>query len=367
MVIGVDIRWVTGKDEDDYGQFVAEVLRRLVQKHHAHQFYFISDEAKPQFVQHPNVQYVIVKPAANTPLLWKYWYDIKLPGVLKKIKADVFLALSGFCSLRSKVPQCVVVADLDVLTRKRSHRFFYRRYLPRFFRKAQTVVTISESVKQQIISTHQIDRNRISLLPLAVNEMLHPLDWEEKEAIKERYTEAKEYFISSSVISSKEELVDLLKAFSFFKKRQQSGMKLVLAGKILADKKIVEELLATFKHRNDVVLTDEETEKLIAAAYAMIYTSAFKTYGIPVLQAITCNVPVISVQEPLVEEITEGNALWFKKGIANELAEQMMYVYKDENERSRLIQKGGDVIQKYKMETTVDKLGQIITQVITKP
>jgi len=143
-------------------------------------------------------------------------------------------------------------------------------------------------------------------------------------------------------------------------------MKLVLAGEFGIEKKVVDQLLSTYKHRNDVLLQSEEKERIIAAAYAMIYTTSFKTYCIPVWQAIHCHVPIIAAQEPTIEECTQSNALWFTLGAVNELAEQMMHIYKDENERNRLIQNGRQNKQNHSMEIAADKLWQILSNAIGK-
>ena len=56
------------------------------------------------------------------------------------------------------------------------------------------------------------------------------MDWEEKELIKEKYADGKAYFLFSGDINQRSNLINLLKAFSFFKKRQKSNMLLLIAG-----------------------------------------------------------------------------------------------------------------------------------------
>ena len=366
MIIGVDISRISEEGGDDYSQFIAELLRQCLRQQGENLFVVLSERPLPPFLQTLPIQTQLKKPWSNTPLIRKYWYDIKLPKVLKKHKATVFLTFSGFCSLRTKVPQCLVVPSLEIFHNKNILQFFAKSSPQKRLKKAQTIITFSASVKQQLVERYKINESKISVLPLAANDDFKPLSWEEKTVIKERYTQGREYFIVTSYIELKEQLVDLLKAFSFFKKRQQSGMKLMFAGNIGMGKKIMEELLSTYKYRNDVLFVNEEKEKIIAAAYAMIYTSSLRSYCLPVWQAINCEVPVVAVQEPMIEECTQANALFFTKGSVNELAEQMMYIYKDENERNRLIQNGRELRQNNTIEKSAEELWHMLANAVDK-
>ena len=115
-------------------------------------FLFLTGHYDKRFVFGKNVIPVVAGPPARHPLLWKWWYDVKVPSVLKKYKADVFVSCDGFCSLTTKVPQCLVLHDLSFLHYpsfiKKSHLFFYKRYIPKFLQKAKTVATVSEFSKK---------------------------------------------------------------------------------------------------------------------------------------------------------------------------------------------------------------------------
>jgi glycosyltransferase involved in cell wall biosynthesis len=365
MVIAVDTRLVLGKNGNDYDEFIRDVLRRWISGDKKNQFYLVSDRVQERFIHSVNVHYLHIKPAATSFLLLNYWYDLKLPSALKKIKADVLLSPHSFISLRTKLPQCLMVPDLDYLDKtkclKKSDRFFLKRYMPKFLKKAAHVFTLSETVKDQIKEVYKVADEKMTVLPLNTTDTFKLMSWEEKDAVKEQYTEGKEYFIHSSIIATKQELVDLLKAFSFFKKRQQSGMKLVLAGNILPEQKLIDELLASYKYRNDVLVIKEEKEKVMAAAYAMVYPSIYKSYGLPVVQALSCDVPVVAVNDALTQELTSGNAFFYEGGDVKDLAEQMMYVYKDENERARLIQAGREIKNRYNWQQAIEQLSGAVT------
>lgn len=337
----------------------------MAAKYPQHHFYFLFDRPfDPSFVFGKNITPVVIGPPARHPFLWKYWFDIKVPAVLKKIKADVFVSADGFCSLATRVPQCVVVHDLGFLhfpgAYKLSHRLFYKHYIPRFLEKAASIATVSQFSRNDIIKTYNLPESRIRVVYSAVKEGFGPIGWEEKEAVKQQYTEGKEFFIYVGAIQPRKNLVNLLKAFSLFKKRQKTGMKLVLAGRLAWKNEAFHKLFSTYKYRHDVVLTHylEEAElvRLTAAAYALVYPSFFEGFGVPVLEGMKCHVPVLTSKGSSMEEIGGDAALYFNPADPQDISAQLMLIYKDETLRSRLIERGKAVSRQYSWEKTADAL-----------
>ena len=92
MIIAVNTRFLQKGNLEGFGYFIKEIFQVLTHKYPQHQFYFLFDRPYEEaFVFSENVHPVIVPPPARHPVLWKYWYDIKVPLILKKIKADVLL------------------------------------------------------------------------------------------------------------------------------------------------------------------------------------------------------------------------------------------------------------------------------------
>ncbi len=369
MRIAVNTRFLLNDYMEGYGYFVYETFRRITNDHPEHEFIFIFDRpVDKRYVFGKNVKPVVAGPPARHPLLWKFWYDVKVPAVLRKYKADVFVSCDGFCSLTTKVPQCMVIHDLAFLHfpafYKISHAAFYKRYTPKFFKKAGSIVTVSEFSKQDILSQYHTASSGINVVYNAARETFHPLSEEAKETTKERYTAGKEYFLYAGAIHPRKNLINLLKAFSVFKKRQQSNMKLLLAGRLAWKYESFLEQLKTYKYRDDVVMTgyleEKELVKVTGSAYALVYPSLLEGFGVPVLEAMGCHVPVITSVNSAMQEIAKEAALYADPGNYNDIADKMMLLYKDENLRKRLIKKGSEIVTLYSWDKTAALLWQSI-------
>ncbi|HEU0112347.1 MAG TPA: glycosyltransferase family 1 protein, partial [Flavisolibacter sp.] len=241
-------------------------------------------------------------------------------------------------------------------------------YTPKFIKKAQTITTVSEFSKKDIIHNYNTDADKIQVVYSGVKDIFHPLTNNEQDAIKKKYTEGKEYFIYTGAIQPRKNLINLLKAFSIFKKRQKSEMKLVLAGRLAWKNDAFLDLLKTYKYKADVVLTnyveEKELAKLTASAYALVYPSLFEGFGVPVLEAMQCNVAVLTSVNSSMQEIAEDAALYFDATNHTDMAEKLMLIYKDESLRSRLIEKGKQVVVNYNWERTANLLWQSVLKAV---
>jgi glycosyltransferase involved in cell wall biosynthesis len=348
MNIAVNTRLLLPELEG-YGYFTQELFKELVKNHPEHQFYFLFDRPfDERYVFSSNVHPIVISPPARHPVLWKYWFDIRIPAVLKKIQADLFVSPDGFCSLTTKIPQCLIIHDLGFLYHpeayKKSHVSFLKRNTPKFLKKARRVVTVSEFSKNDIIKHYKTDADKIDVIHNGVKPVFRPNTPEEKIAVKEKYTQGAEFFIYVGAIQPRKNLINLLKAFSIFKKRMQSSMKLVLAGRLAWKNEEFLKLLNTYKYKSDVIITgylpESELASLMASAYALVYPSLFEGFGVPVAEAMKCGVPVLTSEKTSMQEIAGEAALYFDPSDHTHIAENLMLIYRDEDLRKKLIENG---------------------------
>ncbi len=373
MTIAVNTRFLLSDYLEGYGYFISETFRRITRNHPGDQFIFIFDRPyDPRFIFGSNVKPVVTGPPARHPLLWKFWYDVKVPAVLRKYKADVFVSPDGFCSLSTRVPQCLVVHDLaflhDPSFLKKTHQGYYKRYTGKFLDKARVIATVSEFSKQDMLARFKIDADKIKVVFSAAKEIFHPLEEQEKEAVKNKYTGGREYFVYAGGIHPRKNLMNLLKAFSVFKKRQQSGMKLLLAGRLAWNYESFTKSLASYKYRDDVIMTgyleEKELVNIIGSAYGLVYPSLLEGFGVPVLEAMHCDVPVITSLNSAMQETAKDAALYADPNNYSDIAEKMMRIYKDENLRKQLIEKGRQLRKEYSWDRTAELLWECIVKTV---
>jgi glycosyltransferase involved in cell wall biosynthesis len=145
-------------------------------------------------------------------------------------------------------------------------------------------------------------------------------------------------------------------------------MKLVISGRLAWKYGKFLEDLKTYKFRNDVVLTgyveENELVKIVGSAYALVYPSFFEGFGVPVLEAIHCDVPVITSVNSPMQEIAGDAALFVDPSNYADIADKMMRIYKDESLRNDFIKKGQLIIPRFSWDRTAELLWQSILKAV---
>jgi glycosyltransferase involved in cell wall biosynthesis len=165
-------------------------------------------------------------------------------------------------------------------------------------------------------------------------------------------------------VHPRKNLVNLLKGFSAFKKRQQSNMQLVIVGRMGWQTEGFTEALATFKFREDVLLTGylprTDLAALTGAAYALVYPSLWEGFGLPVLEAMQSGVPVLASGNSSVPEVAGTSALYFDPNDPAAIGERMMLIYKEEGRRKEMAAAGRERAAGFQWSDSAARVREIL-------
>ena len=371
MNIAINTRVLNGNEAA--AMLFKKKFEQIAAIHSEHNFIFIT--ANEEYVENKalkNIQTILLKQVSNNPLLWKYWYNFALNALLKKIKADVVVHADIVCSLRTKLPQWVSFNDLAFTDFPLVYPQKYNRFLQanagKFLNKASNILAASAYLKEQIIQRYSIADKKITVFYPATDEKYQPINWELREQVKATYAAGKEYFLFSGIIHAQSNLINLLKAFSLFKKWQKSNMQLILAINTTTDATTFIKSLQTYKHKADVILlkdiTEDELRGITGAAYAFVSPALFND-NIPILlNALQCGVPVIASNTLPITEIFGEALLYADCNNVKELADKMMLLFKDEDMRRVNINNGLQQVKQYNGDSSANLLWKNILATI---
>lgn len=347
--IAVNTRLLLAGKLDGIGNFTYETLRRLVTKHPEHEFWFLFDRPfSKEFLFGPNVKPLVIPPPARHPVLWHIWFQWSLPLAIRRIKPHLFLSPDGFLPLRCSVPCIPVIHDLNFEHRPQDLPFltrtFYHHFFPRFARKAARIVTVSEYSRTDISRTYTIPESKIDVCYNGASERFVPLPPDEQMRVRRTFTGGSPYFIMVGSLHPRKNIVTALKAFELYRRENPSGIKLVLAGPAWFGKKEIHHTWKKMQYRTDVIFTGrvptETLHRLLASSLALVCISHFEGFGIPLLEAMHCDVPVIASRVTSLPEVAGDAALYVDPNDAASVARAMETLSNDDNIRQSLIEKG---------------------------
>lgn len=372
--IAVNTRFLIKNKLEGIGLFTYESLKRITCAHPEIDFYFLFDRKFDNgFLFAENVKPVVLFPPARHPFLWWWWFEISVANFLRKTKPDLFLSCDGYACLKSETPQVLVMHDLafehfpqyvSPFTAK-----YYKHFMPRFAQKAKRIATVSEFSKKDISERYKISPEKIDVVYNGAKEVYKPVDDVVKAKVKAKYTEGKNYFICVSSIHPRKNIKKLLLAFEKFKAEIGSDFQLLLVGRKAWNFSEVEEVHAQMKFKNDVKLlghiAPDELGEIVASAFAMVYVSLFEGFGIPIVEAMSCHVPVITSSVSSMPEAAGDAALLVNPDSIDEISSAMKKITEDAELRNSIIEKGKTQIKKFSWDLTSEKLWACCEKVLS--
>ncbi len=375
MRIAVNTRLLLKGRLEGIGWYTFETLSRIVKSHPEHDFYFLFDRPySEEFVFAENVHPIIVGPPTRHPLLWYYWFEIRIPKILKKLKADIFLSTDGFLSLVSKTPSIAVIHDINFKHHpkdlKFSHRIFYNHFFKKYAQKASRIVTVSNYSKTDICDNYRIQASKIDVSLNGVNTNFHPIGIDQQIAIRKKYSAGKDYFLFVGALHPRKNISRLLEAFDQFKSKTNSTNKLLIVGAKMWWNKQLEASFNQMCHKKDVIFTGrkspEDLNQLYASALAFCFVPYFEGFGIPILEAMKCACPVITSNITSMPEVADDAALLVNPYDVDEISSAMIKLNWNNDLRSELSARGQIHAQHFNWNTTAVNLWNSIEKVMSE-
>lgn len=349
--VAVNTRFLLPDKLEGFGWYTYETLRRLVALNPDIKFYFFFDRPfDRRFLFADNVIPVVLNPPARHPILFKIWFNFSVTRALKKYEIDLFLSPDGYLSLRTEVPQIGVIHDLNFehfpndLPNAASK--YLRSYFPRFANKAAHVLTVSEFSKRDISSLYRIEPSKITVAYNGADDDFKPSDKDLQRETRLKYAAGQQYFLFVGALHPRKNLFRLMKAFELFRAQSDQEVKLLIVGEAYYWSKQMKQALESNKYKDSILFTGHvEKSELIAiygAAIGLGFVSYFEGFGIPIIEAMRCNCPVIVGQNTACHEVAGDAALLCDPFSIASIHDALTTIYKDNDLRERLVLLGYD-------------------------
>jgi len=361
--IAINTRFLIKDKLEGIGWFTFEVVKRLVEQHPKDEFLFFFDRPfEEEFIFGENVKTEVLFPPARHPILWYLWFEWSLPKALKKHKPDVFLSPDNYLSLKSEVKTVLIMHDIAHAHYSEEVPFMARNYynffVPKYLNKAESIIAVSNYTKEDIHKSYQIELSKISVACNGCKDYFKPLSLSEKEKIKNQFSDGEDYFFYIGAIHPRKNVHRLILAFDQFKKEINSPIKLLLGGRFAWQTTEVKEAYEQSRFKKDIVLLgyikNEKLPGFMGAALALTYVSLFEGFGVPLLEAMNAETPVITSNVSSMPEVVGNAGILVDPTSVESIANAMKQIYKDKDLRNSMIEKGRLQKEKFNWQIATD-------------
>lgn len=332
-----------------------------------------------------NYSYFLIKELAalqpkNITLITPKKIDCQVPQViirLPRLWTQIRLSLRILMDRRIKnlfIPSHVMPVIHPKKTTITIHDVAFRRFpesygkLSRWYldwgtrfavKNAKNIIVPSETTKHDLQKFYQADPKKIHVIPLGFQPSEKTqLDHAER-VLKTIGLNPKKYFVFIGRIETKKNLRTLISAFERIQS-QYPDIKLVLAGKngrggtaIIKETKNPSILFTGY-------ISEMEKQVLLSQSLALVFPSFFEGFGLPLLEAMEANTPIIASKIPSTLEIAKGNALFFKPQDAKTLSAHLELLIKNESTCGNLTKNYSNILKKYSWKNCAKRTLEIL-------
>ena len=372
MRIGIDIRNIGKQRTGDEAVFF-NLVKNLAKIDDRNEYFLFTDildenvlaEISQKFEISGNPNFKIIPLKSPNKFCWNLR---TLPNYLKKNPVDVYhtqYITPFFVSKNIKI--ITHVHDVSFLAYpefiKKSDLFFLKLLIPKSLKRADKVIAVSEFTKKEIIKYYGIDSEKIEVVYNAASEEFLQSDYsgEELFAIRRKYNLPEKYILYIGTMQPRKNIPMLIGAFAEIKKSIPE-IRLVLAGNINAhnfDGRIEKEI-KRLNLSNEVIFPGfvEEKDKsaLFQLAEVFVFPSLYEGFGIPILEAMSMKLPVLSSNIPVHIEIAEEASLYFDPLRLDDFSEKLYNSLTDQNLREKSIYLGYQRAMLFSWEKSAEKV-----------
>ena len=351
--IGYDAKRIFN-NKTGLGNYGRALVGSLINDYKDDSFFLFTPKTSVEFHQKRERNVHVIEPPKPVKVsissLWRSFY---LSNYWKTLNLDIYHGLSHELPLipaDNKVKTIVTIHDLSYIKYPEGFPWLDRKVYDAKFSyacsKADIIVAISESTANDVERMLKVDRSKIRVIGQSANEIFYREQIEEKHQKNLNKLDLKaDYLLSVGLHHKRKNIKNLVLAYN----KAKHELPLVLVGEMnnygKEIKSLVEKLNLEKKvlFRSSVSLSELHT--LYSKAYFTLYPSLYEGFGLPVLESLLCQTPVLTSKGSCLEEVGKEAAIYCDPESVNSIAENIELI--NDDLREKLLAKRNEAIGEF--------------------
>ena len=382
MRIGIEGQRLFRKKKHGMDMVALELIRNLQEMDKINDYFIFvkPDEDHAVLTETPNFK-IIELDGGPYPT----WEQFALPKAAKKYGCEILHCTSNTAPYFTNIPLVTTLHDIIYMERSyyniltgsaTTYQKFgnvYRKLIvPRVVKKSDKIITVSNFEKKRIAAFFNIAKdNRLEAVYNGVSTHFKPISDETAlNSVKEKYHLPDDFFFFLGNTDPKKNTKGTLKAFSDFLKQSKSDYKLVMLDYDTKELKKLLDEIGDKQLMNHIVLTGYVVNTDLPAIYSQstifLYPSLRESFGIPMLEAMACGVPVITSNTSSMPEVSGGAAHIVDPYKPEEITEGMLKILSDKDYSENLCKKGIERSKLFSWKNMADQILVLYNEIKTQ-
>lgn len=372
MKIGIEGQRLFRKKKHGMDMVALELIRNLQEIDYENEYVV--------FVK-PDEDDAVLKETANFKIVqleggfYPLWEQFALPKAARNEGCEILHCTSNTAPVNTGIPLVVTLHDIIYMEsgyakilngRGTPYQKFGNAYrklvVPQIIKKSRKIITVSHFEKNRIGEFFGIKGdNRLTAVYNGVSEHFKPVTDElELHRVKEKYHLPDNFFFFLGNTDPKKNTPGTLKAFSDFINQTNSNYYLVMLD---YDHNELEKLLEDIGDEtliNRIILTgyviNTDLPSIYCQSEVFLYPSLRESFGIPMLEAMACGVPVITSNTSSMPEVAGTAAYIIDPFKPEEITAALIKILNDKNLKAGLISKGYEQAAKFSWKAMAESV-----------
>ncbi len=303
------------------------------------------------------------------------WEQIYLPLIVKKKRIDILHGPRNVLPLLCKIKLVVTIHDLAFLLFPEVMKFnpinYWQTFVKRSVHNADHIISVSESTRKDIARLYDIAEHKITVTHEACNDSYKRIkDESVLKGISQKYDLPERFILYVGTIEPRKNLTVLLEAMDILKKEYNLDIKLVVAGK---RGWLCTGFFGTLRRlglENNVIFAGyvpgEDLPGIYNLAKIFVYPSKYEGFGLPLLEAISCGVPVIASNISSIPEVVGDACVLVVHDDPKDFSRNIYELLTDKELRLKMISKGFERAKLFSWEKVAKETLKVYERVYLK-
>jgi glycosyltransferase involved in cell wall biosynthesis len=379
MKIGIEAQRIFRKKKHGMDMVALELIRNLQS---------IDNDNEYLIFVKPDVDDTVIKETTNFKIVklnggfYPLWEQYSLPRAAKKAGCQLLHCTSNTAPIFTSIPLVVTLHDIIYMessyfkilkgtgTLYQKFGNLYRKMIvPKIVRKSKKIITVSHFEKNRIGHFFGIGGdNRLTAVYNGVSEHFKPItDHTELQRVKTKYHLPEHFFFFLGNTDPKKNTKGSLKAYSDFIKQTGSDHKLVMLDYDLSELEKLLDEIGDIELIDRIVLTGYVVNTDLPAIYTLcdvfLYPSLRESFGIPMLEAMSCGVPVITSNTSSMPEIAGDAAMIIDPFKPEQITDALIQIISSQSLKKQLIERGLQQSAKFSWKAMAKDVLEIYNQI----
>ena len=320
-------------------------------------------KAKPNLPFNNSIKFCLL-PKTKYPFSTNFWLRKKL----KSENFDVFFCPTGFLpAIFSPIKTVITVHDLSVYRNdcgaSKKVKFMEKTLLPMAIKEADKIIAVSQSTKNDIISHFGNQyAKKIIVTHLAADRKFKKLFKNQaKNTLEKYFLKYQKYLLSVGTIEPRKNYLNLIKAFSSLPSEIQQNYPLIIIGKYGWN--YAEILREAEKNENIRIFSnidDTDLVSIINGTKIFCYPSLYEGFGLPILEAMNCKVPIITSKISSLPEVAGNAAMYIEPNSPSLISRAIEKLLSDQELCDNLVKFGKIQSKKFSWQKTTQETLDVI-------